>query len=321
MKIYIPNSAFLGNINPFLKGFDPSSPHVLEVAANEKWVSVHPLVLSMIAALSLTVDPVNIVCKSFEARSKNYLERMGLFAFLNMQSKSPIQEHEPAGRFVPLTQIKDSEGLSKFITEMIPLLHLEPKQVDPIRYVVSELVRNVLEHASSKYGAVICAQYYPKTNTISLGIADTGVGIKETISHSYRVGTDLEAIRLALMPGVTGTTRREGGTEFNAGAGLFFTKSIASVNRGFFVMYSGNAMYKLLKRPKTNQRIILRADPFEDRNSIEEMLPYWHGTVVGVDIVLDSTNAFSSLLDHIRDTYTKAIRERKESRYKKPNFI
>jgi anti-sigma regulatory factor (Ser/Thr protein kinase) len=321
MKIHIPNSAFLGNINPFLKGFDVSNPENLEVTADEKWMSIHPLVLSMIAALCLKVDPSNISCKNFEAPSKNYLERMGLFKFLHISSGIPIQEHEPAGRFVPLTQILDSDGLSKFITEMIPLLHLEPKQVDPIRYIVSELVRNVLEHSLSKDGAIICAQYYPKTNRISLGIADTGVGIKKTIGHSYHVETDLNAIRLALMPGVTGTTKREGGTEFNAGAGLFFTKSIASVNRGFFVIYSGGSMYKLLKRVKSSQKIVLYADPFKDRHSSEENLPSWQGTVVGVDIVLDSTNAFSSLLDHIRDTYAKAIRERKQARYKKPNFI
>lgn len=321
MKIHIPNSAFLGNINSFFKGFDPSNPEALAVTANQSWISIHPLALAMIAALSRTVDPTSISCEKLTARSKHYLERMGLFQFLNIQQDSLIQEHESAGRFVPLTQIKNSAELSKFITEMIPLLHLEPEQADPIRYVVSELVRNVLEHSGSKDGAIICAQYYPKTNTIKLGIADTGVGIKKTINHSYPAGTDLAAIQLSLMPGVTGTTKKEGGTEFNAGAGLFFTKSIASVNRGFFVVYSGTAMYKLLKRPKKSQRIVLYADPLKDKHSLEEELPYWHGTIVGVDIVLDSTNAFSSLLDHIRDVYSKAVRERKEAKYKKPRFL
>ena len=82
------------------------------------------------------------------------------------------------------------------------------------------------------------------------------------------------------MPGVTGTTRREGGTEQNAGAGLFFIKSIASINRNFFMIYSGDALYKLLMRKPVKHGIALHADPFEDRHSVKTALPYWRGTVV-----------------------------------------
>lgn len=273
----------------------------------------------MVAALGLTVSPSRIECEKLEATSSHYLERMGLFRFLRIPSGIKITEHEPAGRFIPLTQIKDSGELRAFITDTIPLLHLDPEQAEPIRYIVSELVRNVFEHARSEHGAVLSAQYYKKSNSIRIGIADTGVGIKETIRYSHSVGSHLDAIRLALMPGITGTTRREGGTELNAGAGLFFIKSIAQVNRDFFVLYSGNAVYKLLKRSPA--RIKLHADPFEDRHSKGEDFPLWRGTIVGIDISLDETRAFSMLLDLIRDTYRVAIKERRRARYKKPRFV
>ncbi|EKD47873.1 MAG: hypothetical protein ACD_65C00239G0001, partial [uncultured bacterium] len=39
---------------------------------------------------------------------------------------------------------------------------------------MSELVRNVLEHSMSKHGAIVSAQYYKKSNTVRIGIADTG---------------------------------------------------------------------------------------------------------------------------------------------------
>jgi anti-sigma regulatory factor (Ser/Thr protein kinase) len=187
-------------------------------------------------------------------------------------------------------------------------------------YIISELVRNVIEHAKAENGAILCAQYYKKSNSIRIGIADTGVGIKATINQSYSAETDLKAIQLALRPGITGTTRREGGTAQNAGAGLFFIKSIATVNRDFFVIYSGNGFYKLLKKPATS-RPYLNADPFKDRHSKEEDLPFWQGTVVGVDITLDQTEEFSLLLDAIRKTYSAAVRERREARYKKVKFI
>ena len=321
MRIHLPNSAFLGNINPFFQAFDSSNPHKLEITANKKWISVHPVVLSMIAAIGLKVGSANAHCEKIEAASKHYFERMGLFKFLGIKSEINITEHEPAGRFIPLTQIKNSNELTKFITEMIPLLHLEPRPAEPIRYIVSELVRNVLEHSQSEFGAILSAQYYKKSNTIRIGIADTGIGIKKSINQSYGASTDLEAIKLALTPGITGTTRKEGGTEYNAGAGLFFIKSIAKVNHDFFLIYSGKAMYKLLKSNPGKYPLRLYADPFKDRHSKDENLPYWTGTVVGIDLSLNTTKEFSTLLDLISKTYIQTVRERKKAKYRRPNFI
>ena len=310
----------MGNIDPFLKSFDPSGTESLEITANNKWISIHPAVLAMIAALGVTVDPANIRCQKFEARSSHYLARMGLFKTLKIPFNVPFVEHEPAGRFIPITRIRGSDELSRFIADMVPLLHLEPEQARTIGYIISELARNVIEHAEADHGAFLCAQYYKKSNSIRVGIADTGVGIKQTITRSHPADTDLEAIRLALRPGITGTTNREGGTEQNAGAGLFFIKSIASINRDFFVIYSGNALYKLLKKP-AGVRPRLHADPFDDRHSQEENLPAWRGTVVGADITLDQTAEFSALLDAIAGTYKAAVRERVQARYRRPKFI
>ncbi len=321
MKAYLPNSAFLGNIDPFLRRFDPSDPEILEISSNKKWISLHPMVLSMVAALGLTVGSKNIVCDEFVAKSKHYLERMGLFKMLDIDSSITINKHEPAGRFIPLASITNSDELTRFITDMIPLLHLEPRHGEPIKYIVSELVRNVLEHANSDHGAILCAQYYKKSNTIRIGIADTGVGVKEAINRSHSAQTHLDALRLALMPGITGTTKNETGTEFNAGAGLFFIKSIAKVNRDFFVIYSGDSMYKLLKGSPGARQIRLHADPFGDRHSREDNFPAWKGTVIGIDISLAATREFSILLDLIRKTYVKTIKERKKERFRRPKFI
>jgi anti-sigma regulatory factor (Ser/Thr protein kinase) len=317
MKLYLPNSAFIGNIDPFLKNIDFSDNSELEITANEKWIAVHPVVLSMVAAIGLPIEPKNIKCEKLTAKSAHYLQRMGLFNFLGIESGLKTEEHEPSGRFIPLTKINNSDQLSNFIKDVIPLLHLQPLQVDPIRYVVSELVRNVIEHSASQDGAIVSAQYYKKSNRIAIGIVDTGIGIKKTINQSYATTNHLEAIRLALIPGITGTTKREGGTEFNAGAGLFFIKSIAKVNHDFFMIYSGDAIYKLLKTGSSK----LHADPYDDKHSKSENLPCWKGTVVGVDISLDETKEFSSLLDLIREIYSKAVKERRKAKYRKPKFI
>ena len=323
MKFHIPTSAFLGNINHFLARFSPNDPNKLTITAHPTWFYVHPVVLCMIAAIGKPVQPENITCE-ITAKTVGYLKRMGLFEYLGIDPRVSIEEHEPAGRFIPLTQVKTSEDLTRFLTDMVPLLHLEPAHVEPIKYTISELVRNVLEHAYSSEGAILCAQYHKKGNKIRIGIVDTGIGIRESISDSYPVTSDLDAIKLALTPGITGTTNKPGGSEQNAGAGLFFIKTIAFYNRDPFVIYSGEAMYKLLKRHQTSGTIYLRADPFVDRHSKETALPYWKGVVVGIDIDLDNAHEFARVLSIVQDFYFQSVKARKKAKYKrlkKPTFI
>lgn len=297
-----------------------TDPESLNVSANKKWTWVHPVVLAMVASLGLSVDKNKIHCERFEAKSRNYFERMGLFKLLGVESGIKITEHEAAGRFIPLTIIKNSAELTAFISEIVPLLHLEPVQAEPIKYVVSELVRNVFEHAQTPVGAIICAQYYLEPNRIRIGIADTGIGMKRSMSRSYNVASDLEAIKYALIPGITGTTTKIGGTEANAGAGLFFIKSIAKVSRDLFMIYSGNALFKLLKTAK-ERPVRLFPDSDRDNHSESTDLPYWQGTVVGVDITLDQSTDFTGLLDLIRKAYAEGLTERKRIRHKEAKFI
>ncbi len=114
---------------------------------------------------------------------------MGLFKILKLESPFKIKSHESAGRFVPLAQIKTAREQSDFISEIIPLLHLEPENAEAIQYTLGELLRNVLEHASSPNGAIVAAQYYQDKKLIRLGICDTGRGIRGSMETTWPVQT------------------------------------------------------------------------------------------------------------------------------------
>jgi len=240
MKLHLPNSAWINNIDSFITSLDTSDKKILNITSHKKWISVHPAVLCMVASLGRTVRERNgeIHFPKMTATSRHYFERMNLFKFLELKSEMDIEKHEESGKFIPLTRIDDSDSLQRFITDMVPILHQSPEQVAPIRYIMSELIRNTIEHSNSPHGALVCAQLY-KGKKIRIGIADAGMGIRKSISRAYPGKSHSEAIKLALTPGVTGTTRKIGGTEQNGGAGLFIIKSIAKLNRDFFLLYSG----------------------------------------------------------------------------------
>ncbi len=124
---------------------------------------------------------------------------------------------------------------------------------------------------------------------------------------------------MALTPGVTGTTSRIGGNQANAGAGLFFVKSIAKLSHNFLLLYSGTAMYKLLKTP-LGQRTMLYAEPRSDRHKLVADLPEWRGTVVGIDISVSEERSFGVLLDLIRKVYSLDVKKRKREFFKSIRF-
>ncbi|MEX2541799.1 MAG: hypothetical protein WD314_08315 [Trueperaceae bacterium] len=322
MRIELPNSARLQNFEGFLRKYSPTEGDPdLVVKMHEKWIAVHPAALAMAACLGEQAKQRGIKTTGAvpPIRPVRYLMRMGLFDHLDLKPTLGITEHEEAGRFVPLTNIRTSKGLSEAIANLIPLLHAPPSVADPIKYVFSEMVRNVLEHSGSSVGAFVCAQYYKGSNTIAVGIADGGIGVLNSMQRSHAVTTPAEAIMRALRPGVSGATNRIGGNERNAGAGLFFTKSIAALSRRFFVIYSGDAAFKLL-RTKEEVAAQLNADATADKHRLRSGLPHWQGTVVGIDMSVEEGVEFAELLARIREAYQIDVKKSKKEYFKQIRF-
>ena len=321
MKIFLPNSAHLQNIEGFVRKYDPQpTSKILRVSGHDRYIHLHPFALAMAASAgaNATHSGWRTIGSIKPVSSAPYMVRMKLFAHLKVAAPTTIEEHEESGRFVPLTQICTSEGLSQSISNLIPLLHSNSNVADPIRYVMSELGRNVLEHSYSKTGGFLCAQYFKDKKRIAIGIADSGVGIYEAIRHSHAARSEEEAFQLAMTPGISGATPRIGGNETNAGAGLFFIRSIAKTSGNFLVMYSGNTLYKIMR--KQEEPGLLFVDPFNETHSLVSGLPYWQGTVVGIDINVDETVKFSALLDLVRKSYNVGVKAKKKEYFKKVIF-
>ena len=292
MKIFYTNNSSLQNFDDFLSKIDFSDEQKLEIITNSRWINTNPAGLVLAAALATAVGKENATIDGNMAASGAYLDAMGLYNFVATESPFAINKKESAGRYIPITNIKNEVEQTAFLTDMIPLLHLDREKSLAIRYALGELIRNVLEHSMSKDGAFVAAQYNKRKNKISIGICDTGIGIKASLDRYHMPKNDLEALRLALMPGVSGTTSRPDGTAQNAGAGLFIVKSLARITRSYFVIYSGDSEYKLLKYDKRVHSPRINADPFDDRFSFRDDLPNFNGTLIGVDITLNEDKNF-----------------------------
>ena len=136
----------------------------------------------------------------------------------------------------------------------------------------------------------------------------------------HKVMSHKDAIVAALKPGISGTTSRIGGTAENAGAGLFFTKCIAQSTRNHFLIYSGDAYFKLNLTP-SGRDIHFSADPEGDCHTTKDELPYFQGTLIGIDVIISDTRAFNALIEKIGSAYQLNVKQTKKDYYKKIRFI
>ena len=321
MKITFSNVDQLKSLNYFLSTNDLSDSSRLEIMTTSNWMNIHPVCLSFSAALAVEVGQDNTSIETDVPRAAMYLDRMGLYRFSRSECPVEYTQHEEAGRFIPVTQIRTDREQSDFIADLHPILHLTPEKSETIKYVLGELIRNVIEHSMSPNGAFVTVQYVAAKDKLSIGICDTGIGLRASLERYHMPVDDMDAIRLALMPGVSGTTARDGGTGDNAGAGLYIVKSITKITRNYFVIYSGDSAYKMHKydkRVKFGPR--LNDNPFVDKHTTYDGLPSFGGTLVGLDITLTDTKQFSEILEKIKISYSQAIRNRKKRKYKEVRF-
>ncbi|QPD06363.1 MAG: hypothetical protein Nkreftii_004137 [Candidatus Nitrospira kreftii] len=107
-----------------------------------------------------------------------------------------------------------------------------------LRYVLSELMYNTLEHGKKfaklshqdkRIPSIIEFTWYKLRNELHFVVADIGMGIKKHLEQSFGpFETDEEAIRMALRPQVSGTFAVKDPylNKDNAGVGLFISSNI-----------------------------------------------------------------------------------------------
>lgn len=317
MHIGLPDRSYLSDLERFLSMVKDDGSADLVFTPKQGLFSLHPLVLCMIVALADraranggTVRVEGLLPNA----STRYLQRMGVFDLMGVTTQLPVTAHDPSGRFIPLTRIANNSELTKFVTDFVPLLHATPGEADSVKYVLFELIRNVLEHAGAQDRGAIAAAQVTRGGRLLIGVADSGIGVRESLSRSHPVTTHQAAIQLAFRPGVTGTTRQFGGNETNGGAGLFFMKAMSTLARHHMVMVTGDTLMKLLLQSKGKSSPAINARLEDDRVRWRDLDFDFGGTAVGVDITVKETLAFSELLKEIREVYHVNVRKSKRER-------
>jgi len=122
--------------------------------------------------------------------------------------------------------------------------------VDAVAYAFREIVRNVVEHsAAEEFG--YCAQYWPTRNLVEIAIIDGGIGLRTTLARNpfLTVETDHNALKYALMPGISGKVYKGVPNDLNnpwqnSGYGLYMNYRLCNAGGNFFIASGSAGLYR-----------------------------------------------------------------------------
>ena len=262
-ELYFPNHCSVQNVLSFCKELSECHSEN-QVRINFKTMGrVVPFAMLFIARRIRTFlvenRNVDVTCSNFENQS--YVGHMGFFQSFGLDFGKVPGEAFGNSTYLPLTilrtqTIKDEANrewkneqdiIEKRSAELAQVLSQEhcSNLVDVLTFSIREIVRNVIEHSSSKQVAY-CAQFWPSYNKVEVSILDSGKGLKQSISENphVEVNSDSDAIQQVLMPAIS-SKNYEGAiidTDdpwHNSGFGLYMTNRLCR-NGGEFFICSGD---------------------------------------------------------------------------------
>lgn len=200
-------------------------------------------------------------CRAIGHERHGYAAHMGFFQSFGLSFGNDPGQAAGNDRYIPITSIRIRdlhieacqsgvdvrEILEQRARQMARVLsHGESGQVEvTLAYSLREILRNVIEHANADE-VWYAAQYWPAKRLVELSILDQGWGVRKALSRNphLAINSDEEAIRLSLLPGISGVAfegqqRARNDAWANSGYGLFMTSQLCA-RGGSFLLCSGS---------------------------------------------------------------------------------
>jgi anti-sigma regulatory factor (Ser/Thr protein kinase) len=178
-----------------------------------EWIA--PFGLTVLSAAIYTCLDNGQTCKGrlpAHGKCREYLRRIGFDKLFLKGGKQAL--NKPTS-----VELKNIDGLDlSYIQDLLQLAEynfkLDDDDLHQLRMQLIELMTNAQDHANSKMGCFVCAQYYPTVRTLRLSFVDVGRGIPtvlRTLPKYRRTRLDSTLLFEATQPGVTTRKKRAGG--------------------------------------------------------------------------------------------------------------
>lgn len=178
--------------------------------------------------------------------------RMGMFGWSQVLFRD---DDFKCHKYKPLIAIRSQDGFKKALAVAEAFAErFDIEYQKTLRYVLSELLYNTLEHGycfrqgirkEIRVPSIVQFTWYRKRNELQFVVADIGMGIKSHLENAYPAfESHAAAIRKSLRPNTSGTFG--GGNPYasknNAGVGLYISSNIIRRLNADMYVCSGDAV-------------------------------------------------------------------------------
>lgn len=182
-----------------------------------------------------------------------YLDDSQFFEQHTRQKLNPSSAPRSTTR--PLQRVLQSSSHAWLTSNLIPWLasRLSTSEEDlyQLRICLSEIFNNIKDHTAHDVGSIF-VQHFPSSKTVSIAVADFGIGIPETVRRIRPELSDEAALVEAVQEGFTSRS-----THQNRGAGLdYLMRAVVIANGGVVMIYSRSGVVKFSRGASG-----LRAEP------------------------------------------------------------
>src|SRR6266478_3371702 len=192
-------------------------------------------------------------------QSHSYLAHVGFFQHAGIDIGTRPGGDTGSSAYLPITEI-DIEKLRRErgdgttpigklvqsecdrLAEIITQSH-KGRDTKPVSYCLREVIRNAFEHGATKTCSLFAQRY---SNRIELSIVDCGRGVWRSLAQRFTLSSDVEALQLAIKPGVSGAeplAEDETAEWANSGFGLYVLSEVGKSVGGFMICSGNGALH------------------------------------------------------------------------------
>jgi anti-sigma regulatory factor (Ser/Thr protein kinase) len=175
-----------------------------------------------------------------------YADTMRLWDAVGVPSPFAEKTRAPGGRYHPIHPLRDKstiEETAASLTQLFATVCPDPQTNNAINTMLRELLDNCYSHSAVTDGlyGLICAQVWPAGRKGQITLADSGVGIRNSLAQNALLSARLEAVNSCELATEYGVTGKPG--QGHGGYGLAVARKLLEQNRGFLLVLSGNELF------------------------------------------------------------------------------
>ncbi len=193
---------------------------------------------------------------------EGYAARMHLWQAIGLDPPREIPERNPGGKFYPLTPIESEHGADAAARELRTVFRQcgtdDKTTLDAIYVVLTEILGNCYFHSAAAGGifGLACAQSWPAANLAQVAVADSGIGIRASLSENPSLHSRLARENATLLATELGVTGKPTGQ--HSGYGLAVARGLMEEHDGNLLVMSGDEGIRIGGRRQIERRLRAR---------------------------------------------------------------